>query len=268
MAGNPVFCEAPIGQRFTISTRNAGPIDVQTGLPGSGSRPLSKTLWVDPATTTPISYQNGTDDTPFATITAALAVATDRTTIMLQSYDYTSEGALVAPAIPELCLQCIAPGLTVPTLGPLTATGVVVSCFGIQFVGDVSCYALWCQFNAGVYGDVTAPNAAIVVDQSYFYGVVTTSWLSAIHSDVYGGGTCANVYALSSGMPDSLNVTSYVEMRDCWWDPGGGIYTFTGAPGQVILDGNSNYSWRATGQSISNGAVSYTHLTLPTILLV
>lgn len=222
------------------------------------ARKLSRTLWVDPGTTIATASQTGDASAPFATIAAALAAATDRTTIVLQNYDYTGEGALTAPAVAELNLVTLGPGLSVPTLGPLSAPGVVLSCFGVQFVGNVQCFALWCQFNSGVLGNVTAPNGAMFVDQSYLVGDVTTAWLSAINGDIYGNGSVVGaMYCRNSGMPDSLQLDSgaYVEVVDCWWNPGGGTWTFApGPPGSVILDAYSNYYWITTGQALVNGA--------------
>jgi hypothetical protein len=215
--------------------------------------PLSRTLYVDPATSTPITSQNGAINAPFSTITAALAAASDRTTIILQPDDYTGEGSLTAPAVAELSLACMFASLSTATIGPMTATGVTLSFFGVQAVGDVSCLSLWCQFNSGVFGDVTAPQSANFIDQSYLVGDITTAWLSAIHSDIYGSGSADNMYAISSGMPDTLNVVSYVELVSCWWDPGGGTWTFTGAPGQIILDAYSNWYWKTTSQVLANG---------------
>jgi hypothetical protein len=173
--------------------------------------------------------------------------------VVLQAADYTGEGPLTAPAIAELNLICLSPGLTTATLGPLNAPGLVLSCFGVKFVGDVTVSSLWCQFGAGVLGNVVAPNSANFVDQGYLVGTVTTSWLSAIHSDVWGGGAADSVYAISSGLPDSLNVNGYVELVSCWWNPGGGTWTFTGAPGQMILDAYSNWSWKTTASVLVNG---------------
>jgi hypothetical protein len=95
MAGNRVTTQAKIGTAFRIATDNQGPMDFLVEPPAGGGGSLtnlSNVLFVDGGTTVPGGDQTGNIETPFATITAAVAAApVGATVIVVTAGDYTGE---------------------------------------------------------------------------------------------------------------------------------------------------------------------------------
>jgi len=60
---------------------------------GGGGINLTRMLYVDQATTTPIASRNGNIESPFSSIAAAIAASTANTMIYVMPYDYSAEGA-------------------------------------------------------------------------------------------------------------------------------------------------------------------------------
>jgi hypothetical protein len=114
-AGEPADADSfdPTGNVGDVLTKLAPP---QPGAPprfgwrpgssGSTFTNLSDVVYVDGGTTVPPANRNGNIETPFATITAAIAALPNGGTVLATPGDYSGEGAIVGPNPPVPYALC------------------------------------------------------------------------------------------------------------------------------------------------------------------
>ena len=246
------------GQVLTATSGTAA--DWETPGPGGTISPLSKVFYVDQNTATPVPSQNGSQATPFSTITAALGVALAHgDTIYISPADYSIEGALTMPqrinligmdTLPqgESLSFDVYPGdtiigdLNLPAFTSANCTNMTIANVAITdnsgFFSTTSC---------NVFGDVTggATNGVLVFNSSAIEG----NNLSATYLDakncVIGNGTNFSITLTNSAEADFWECTFLV----------GVTITFSGAPGVVQIDLLSCESWFKNKVTLVNGTL-------------
>lgn len=94
---NILTTSAAVGQIFSLLNADSCPIQVEIESGSQSAENLSNVLYVDKHTSVALADQNGNIESPFGTLTAAVAAAADGYTIIICSGDYTTEGTITLP---------------------------------------------------------------------------------------------------------------------------------------------------------------------------
>jgi hypothetical protein len=220
---------------------------------GGTSTPLSSVFYADKNTTVPIPDRNGSQATPFGSITEWL-LATSGGTLYIVPEDY-AEGVLnLAKAVTLI-------GMDTAPIGSAQSGGLQIPATNL---GQVSVASEMYPNLLGVHLsslEMVDNTAGVSLFDCIIFGAVTGDGsLNAVSTILFSSSITANFVDLTNCIIAD-NVTFNITFGGVasFWDSSFGsgvVIVFSGEPGVVRIDRNTHHSWVKNGVTLINGSLS------------